>query len=591
MPELTAPVFSPDDYDVSIKTAPTEEPFVSTLDLRVTLRPSETKKPQDSIKIETTADALPSYMAWFQTPAAHSVHIVDIRAFIIRGSLCNGDFSEDMPTREMGKFAWTLFDRHALLRPEFIQNEWLRGTGCFGAELNRGDFIYVENIYVEQEYRNRGLGSWALKQLMDSAYASKRSFVILLPGLTGENGPSAMLSDDRRDELLGKSRAFFSKVRIGRTPYVAYSKNPEHPSRQLAAADDAPTNHYDVYDTTIPLEGSGLPNGASEFPLHQAIACCGLRFAKDRQRPFESSFPIDRYINLVRARQPALLHSQDTVGCTPLHTAASSWCKPAIKALLNPSIVGPETDLFRRDNWLGRTPVEELEQQMRNAMDFDVRVAFQPREPYPDEGLSCAYLLRVAAGEDVGTEEAFIKQRRWGCTCGQCAGGWFSPRLRYRVHNQAEYLYDMMEVSLDEHPTDSSPARYGVMGMAYIPLHLLPNAKGQFFDGFREVVHEIMLGCRKDSNKDVVPSIHNVRNWSTPNPLTQEYFGHGGLVDYALDFVLDSTKEQSPLGTSEWDTYMEDGIGRQEWAALPICQNDLNFELVRERIGLRRRRG
>ena len=53
---------------------------------------------------------------------------------------------------------------------------------------------------------------------------------------------------------------------------------------------------------------------------------------------------------------------------------------------------------------------------------------------FDDKPTRVVYLLKRAAGEDVGcSEDEFVRARRYGCSCGQCIEGWLSPRMRYRL--------------------------------------------------------------------------------------------------------------------------------------------------------------
>lgn len=72
---------------------------------------------------------------------------------------------------------------------------------------------------------------------------------------------------------------------------------------------------------------------------------------------------------------------------------------------------------------------------------------------------------------------------------------------------------------------------------------------------------------------------------------TRLYYDKDGLEKYALDLILDFSRGLSPLVDATWDEFMqldiEEGITtRQEYFTLPICANDLNFELVRVQIGM-----
>lgn len=178
------------------------------------------------------------------------------------------------------------------------------------------------------------------------------------------------------------------------------------------------------------------PRGVSsddvgQYPLHRQMTVGSplslVPQPQSQTRPF-----IHEYITRMHAFDPAIIHSQDAAGLTPLHVAAGLMNKQAVDTLLLPEIGGSE-DLQRRDNPESTTPLEALEFSMRSNEEFSQAMLEKDQAPYPDAGLRCAYALRKAMGENVGTEASYIKLKRWGCTCNQCTDGWFSPRFRYRM--------------------------------------------------------------------------------------------------------------------------------------------------------------
>ncbi|TCD68455.1 hypothetical protein EIP91_010741 [Steccherinum ochraceum] len=94
-------------------------------------------------------------------------------------------------------------------------------------------------------------------------------------------------------------------------------------------------------------------------------------------------------------------------------------------------------------------------------------------------------------------------------------------------------------------------------GLDYNPPHLWGNIDRSFVESYRAVM-DVIADCLTDAS-------------------TQLYYDKGGL--------------ENPLVDATWDEFMqldiEEGITtRQEYFTLPICANDLNFELVRVQIGM-----
>ncbi|TCD67052.1 hypothetical protein EIP91_000614 [Steccherinum ochraceum] len=623
MPEPTA-IFRPDDCEVTIKVRPTHDSSIADISLRVTLRRSDARSrasgvdkgrgasdgeragkdeeedgDEDMLNDDSDGDEdMEDEDEWTDEESTTEEVIARITGFKIQRAMHRDEFLSSMeePTQEMHDVATTLFDLHGMLKPEFVQSEWHKGSGCFGSELSHGTIIYVEDMHVKPEYRTQGLGSWAMQRLLASEHLNEYGFVILLPGRTCDQGPEAKLSKAQCDDLFKKTTAFFYKNgfrRIGRTVYLGYSGDPKHPSRQLAVADDVPTNAYNTYGNAeesrlnIVAEGGG-GLGNPPFPLHRGIALASLKDANPSQPPL--SQPIDAFIAFVHARKPAIIHRQDSDGLTPLHVAARVMNPLAVATLLDLAFTGAESDLDRRDNVDGLTPLEAVEFEMRKQMEHQVGVFSWDQQPYPENGLRCAYMLRKAMGEAVGTAEAYLKLKQWGCTCGQCTDGWFSPRLRYRMHNQAEMIWDLME--MDEYIRSLPGCQDHVLstGVDCIPPHLLSRADEAFHQGFRAVIYSIALALRMP---DASPSKALVQAWAAQDAATKPYFRQGGLVDYAMDYIFNYAQDQSLLGDCDWDDTMAEVVAdceNHEWTTLPVCQNDLNFRLARARIGLRKAR-
>lgn len=157
--------------------------------------------------------------------------------------------------------------------------------------------------------------------------------------------------------------------------------------------------------------------------------------------------------------QPETLTVGDCSGYTPLHIAAKSLKLPAVLALLSIKVSSPSErepspillfdHLQRRDNAVGSTPLELCEEKLLNDCEW-FESFFQDDDAakwpgYNEDGLRVAYALRRVMGGDVGgmqNEDEYVMLKRWGCTCGSCAGGWLSERMRFQFRGKqySEFL-------------------------------------------------------------------------------------------------------------------------------------------------------
>ncbi|TCD68464.1 hypothetical protein EIP91_010750 [Steccherinum ochraceum] len=574
MPQAAAN-FNLEDCVVSFTDKSYENPAVSRLRLVVELktdqqaRLKEAGERQERRAAGTDEDDEDDDM--FDDEDDEVQGIATIEAFRIFRRKCRGSFlaTMDDESDELQKFGVKLFDKNGILKPEFIENDYHKGSGCFGDELNQGTIVYVEKVEVKPQYRHKGLGGWALKQLFNSKYVMKGDFVIAWPS---PDDPR-FLNTAERAELQEKVEAFFYKNgfrRIGRTVFLGYSKDPDHPSRKLVAKDDVKTTYYERYsdiedpqdnirslDEFMMMQEDRGSDLGGPFPLHREIAAntpIALRGGGATLPP--GRMPIAEFIALVHANDPDIVHSQNPDGLTPLHVAAVAVNQLAIETLLKPEIAGTQSDLNRRDNTNGTTPLEALEFTLRSGVEFGEAMLGQVQKPYPDLPLQCAYTLRKAMGEDVGTITEYIKQKRWGCT------------------KQGVIM--------------STSSINGSIGLDFVPPHLWPKIDRTFAEGFRAVLADIIVACRTE---DVVPILDRIRALAATDPEAAPYLRKSGRVEYALDFVLTWAREQSVLIDGMFDENMQEDTGdriSQKWHALPICANDLNFELVRAQIGLGR---
>jgi hypothetical protein len=136
------------------------------------------------------------------------------------------------------------------------------------------------------------------------------------------------------------------------------------------------------------------------------------------------------------------------------------------------------------------------------------------------------------------------------------------------------------------------------LALDFIPPEMWSLVYKTFYLGYHEVFKAISRVVHRQSSPTQIPIptapvilaelIDGTRNGSSSYFDAQAvnfFLGKGGKVDWALDCVVHSMEEQEADGSfSEmWD---DPEYGSDEWKTLPHCANDLEFDLVREKIGL-----
>ncbi|KAF9526365.1 hypothetical protein CPB83DRAFT_884948 [Crepidotus variabilis] len=107
--------------------------------------------------------------------------------------------------------------------------------------------VYLDEIFVDEALRGHGVGTWAINSLLKSCANVMNMMVTstaLPPHCVNElKLPGSALTAAQRAFFENRAGDFFSKVgfrRLGNTQFLGLHKNPDHPSRNLAASDDLP---------------------------------------------------------------------------------------------------------------------------------------------------------------------------------------------------------------------------------------------------------------------------------------------------------------------------------------------------------------
>ena len=168
---------------------------------------------------------------------------------------------------------------------------------------------------------------------------------------------------------------------------------------------------------------------------------------------------LEQTINTIRESDPHLLYSVDENGYAPIHFAALTLDLEAIRLLLSTPELGttnvPEggvtNPLFRKDNILGRTPLEICEYAAQRRLQD--RQSLSNWNLTPDRSAECISELDKATealkvvkastaaeapkaaetSKAAGASKAAETPNSTGCTCGQCIDGLISPTMKGKL--------------------------------------------------------------------------------------------------------------------------------------------------------------
>ncbi|TFK87190.1 hypothetical protein K466DRAFT_575948 [Polyporus arcularius HHB13444] len=539
---------------------------------------------QCDVKIEAALhDEHPRALKHVYVDAIHPLlgRIGSLQAIQINRNRCNGEFLMimDEESQELCDFALALFDENGRLRPELVDHESQKGTGVWGRELDSGMLLYVLSVRVDIEgYRRNGVGTFLLQQLARSQFAPAGSYLIAWPSPEFQNDPRSE-DDWQRDKRIAVD--FFRKNhfrRVGRTQFLAYAVDASHPSRSLPIASDVAEQRQSFDEQHPPAGGPASTLGAAslEDPL------CPLRVVIASQRLGIPTPDVVKRIQDAFKQKPSLVREKEEHGFAPLHVAAMCQNSLAVKALLElPPQSGVLEDLNDRDNREGLTPLELCEREMRTTKEFS-QTLLGTWSGYSCTALRTVHALRRASGENIDvSEDEYVEMSRWGCTCGRCTSGWLSPRMRYRLLCTAQVCADNMMVM-------------GLMrdgpGYEHLPEDIQETGVSKtFYRGYEAVVRAIADVLQKPGTAGV-PLAENIR--AIPRREMHGFLDRpGGTVECALDYVVLSARDQSPLGDSTFDDLEEETAEEGDETSLayremPTCVNDLDFSRVAERLGL-----
>ncbi|KAG6916021.1 hypothetical protein DXG01_008790 [Tephrocybe rancida] len=271
-------------------------------------------------------------------------------------------------------------------------------------------------------------------------------------------------------------------------------------------------------------------------------------------------------IRRIHQADPVSIHAPDAYGFTPIHTALSKANPDAVRVLLE---LGVTDDLKNAANSKGTTPLEGLTSAMESSREFAEVHLIQGWSGHGNDELACEFLMKRAMGESTmsNTIEGYIAKRKWDSGAQEAVEMMDTTMLMNCFENRIPLrnTKSLMDCVSD-----------------YIPENLYPSFYKTFYVGYQSIFHVIDVFL---AQTDFPLSVKAVTEIAIKQNGVDFYFGKGGKVEYAFDALTDGAKAQSPLGDGYFDWIFEEV---EVYTSLPVCSNDLKFDLVRQRLGLTR---
>lgn len=509
-------------------------------------------------------------------------------ARLIRRGQMRASFWLEMeePSQETADLAFELFDRYGRLQTDYYNHDILKGAGVWGKELDHGDLLLFEEIQIDRQWRRQGVASQMVKAILEKARAKVaprvRFFALVKPGYLTSEVRSSEESPEKHEAI---AQSFWKSLgfrRVGTSSWLAFTDLVEHPSRQLEAGQDQEPQERSGDDVISPILEE----------LYQKL---------DDPETDEKDC-----ISNVQAVLSNGLESQKCGfdGHTLLHMTALCRKSELVKLIL---AAAPQAATLR--NSKGYTAAEALQrdlddQRTRRKMMQMTLVVSDKFSGYDASAIACIAAFQQFSASDLSTlspqdiEVAVVAtsdqirrsagidfsairktlQLKYGCTCGDCLGGFISPRTKFALLCVAEVQYDTMDQEI-ELRTGPEWIESNEHLLTHLPSYVRNNLKTNksmrqgfvnMFDHFAECLRR----NRIPSQGEVLSVLRTYQSeWP---PVTQNFMKRGGSVAFVATTIFETALDQD-----EWsgDGHCRD-VFAQQIDELPSCRNDHEFGFV-----------
>ncbi|KAH8722276.1 hypothetical protein BGZ61DRAFT_586895 [Ilyonectria robusta] len=503
-------------------------------------------------------------------------------AKLIRRNRMRDDFSNEIeePCEETAALGSDLFDRYGRLRREYYEHEIKKGTGIWDKELDEGDILLFGNIAVNPSWRRQGIAAKIVQAVLDETRRkSTQFFAFAQPSYAGPLDDVDEEEKARIEATIGEQ--FFRSLgfrRVGTSTWLAFADDSSHPSRSLAATQDIDTADIQKQQEVMSDDMEVIMTTLSDPSM------TGDQWVREIEERFR-----------VAMEAPTVL-STDRKGNTILHLAAMSRKTEAVD-LIQSNL--PHLASIR--NMEGYTPAEAL----RSDMELR-RTRFGMSDKFEGFGRSDVTCLAALTSTDIlypnestdfdtgttasATEEQLSKtsntlRLKYGCTCGQCIGGFLSPRMLFALLCQAEINHDFLSDELDYSGPDW--VSFNEDSLKHLSPSVRENLKTNksMREGFANM-YDCIARCLRENN---LPNERNVLDlWRNKTsewpPVTKTYLQRGGTVVAAATNIFERAMNQD-----EWagdGEHME--VFEEEIKGLATCRNDHEFGFVAGMCGYKR---
>ncbi|KAK8050971.1 hypothetical protein PG993_002356 [Apiospora rasikravindrae] len=493
-------------------------------------------------------------------------------AKLIKRDRIRPSFWQDMeePSQGTRDLAFGLFDRYGRVSRKYTDPGFRQGSGVWGCELDHGEILFFEKLAVDSRCRRRGVGTQLVQAVLDNIRANigQNGYIVMVwPGILTQE-VARRDGDEAKRVYLATSRRFWRSLgfrRIGTSSWFAFTDDEGHPSRSL-----------DVSEEWDPPQDTGFYTAISE-PVQGVI---------DHVLRAPASTPEDlRQLDQVvpDSAEDGRWFATNEHGNTVLHMAAMKGNLDLIKYL-----IARCPDLATARNREGDTPLEALQSSMellrtRSSYMEMVEVVSDRFKGFDQSTIACVEFLsrgkevfdltqlsreeisRISSATDSQARTIHPEadaichalRLKYGCTCGQCMGGFLSPRMKHKL----------IEETLGRRDEDRT----------------IGWDNDDWLEEGRHMLTGRFVKCLK---KGMIPNENNILSSVSDKerPTLEAFLEEGGTVS-----SIGTTIFQRMLDSEDWQlalsqTDQETATGR----ILPECRNDLELGFVSGMCGYKR---
>ncbi|KAK6222381.1 hypothetical protein LQW54_001081 [Pestalotiopsis sp. IQ-011] len=518
-----------------------------------------------------------------------------VARLIRRGQMRMSFWSEmEEPSEETSDLAFELFDRYGRLQSDYYQHDILKGTGVWGKELNRGDLLLFEEIQVDQKRRRQGVASQIVKAILEKTREkvapSVGFFALVKPGVLTSEAQGSQVPLEQHQAI---AQSFWKSLgfrRVGTSSWLAFTDSVEHPSRQLRSGQDQEPQERSGDDVISPILEE-LYQKLDDPEIDEKDCISNVRAALSNGLENQKCGLDDNALLHITS----LCHQSELVQFILAAAPQAATLRNRKGYTAAEALQRDLDDQRTRRQFMMMTVVVSDDFTGYPASAIASIAAFQQFSAFDLSTLSPQDIEAAVAVKDEhirrpgGFDISAIRktlQLKYGCTCGDCLGGFISPRMKFALLCAAEIRYDMMgrEIQLCTGPEWVS---WNVHQFRHLSFNVQNNLKTNksMRQGFVNIYNHFAECLRRDripSEREVFSVLST--NQSEWPPATRTFLERGGSIASVANMIFETA-----LDEDEWSG---DGECRETFAEeidkLPSCRNDHEFGFVSATCGYKK---